>query len=160
MALSLSKQCFKNLLRYATFPIKTLFPPGYCLCVCDSLLSAFIYLALQSLNHLSTCTFVCVCPFSLCWCVEWDVSFLLHGNVVFPLLKELGRNLAWLSLCVSLLLWFSSLSLPCDSKKIKINSGNGHVKMVCPLVYFICNFCILNFPEICQRIWDRTIWNI
>ena len=55
-SLPLSKQCLEGLLPLGTFPVKTLFPPGYCLRVCDSLLSAFVYLALQSHNHLSTRT--------------------------------------------------------------------------------------------------------
>ena len=57
--LSLSKQCLK-LSRW-----KLCFPPGYCLCVCDSLLSALIDLDVQRRDHLSTCTLVCVCPISL-----------------------------------------------------------------------------------------------
>lgn len=55
-SLPLSKQCLEGLLPLGTFPVETLFPPGYCLHVCDSLLSAFVYLALRSHNHLSTCT--------------------------------------------------------------------------------------------------------
>lgn len=111
--LSLSKQSFKKI----SFPMKLsqqhlFFPPGYCLCVCYGLLSAFIYLALQSHNRLSTCTFfVCLSHLSLsktysCWCIEKDVLSLPHGNSLFPLLKEQGDNLAPSSLCISLSLCF------------------------------------------------------
>lgn len=116
---------FKTVLKKISFPTKlpnenSFFPPGYCLCVCYSVLSAFIYLALQSHSHLSTR----VCPISLFRrhipAGSWNKMFLSFSLDMpfFSVLRDLGENLAWHSLCVSLLQCFSSLSSSCNLKRL------------------------------------------
>lgn len=75
--------------------------------------------------------------------------FLPRGSTIYHLFEELGENLARCLLWVPVSLCLSSLSLPRGSK---IKMGKWSCKDgVCPLGYVICNFCVLNFAEVCQK---------
>lgn len=131
---SFSKQCFKHLLPYKTFPVKTLpaensFPPGCCLCVCSSFLSAFIYLALQSCNCLSTCAFTCVCPMSLfrryVLAGAWNTMFFGFPMEMLFFLPGARREFS------SIFVMDHCAFLPLIHHEIKkIKWRNSHIKMV------------------------------